>query len=82
MLIFLSLFACSPCKQLCDDMANYAENTCGYTVTDNMMEECKVAQGEKNREDQQDCRQVQSDIEEKWDCEELDIYFSSTVTTE
>ena len=82
MLIFLSLFACSPCKQLCDDMADYAENTCGYTVTDNMMEECKTAQGEKTREDRQDCRQVQSHLEEEWDCAELDIYFRSTATSE
>ena len=74
--LLLGMFGCSPCKSLCDDMAKFAEDTCGYTVTSEMVSECKDVQGEKTREDRQDCRQVRPVLEEEWDCEELEIYFS------
>ena len=67
---------CSPCKSLCDDMAQFAADDCGYTITTDMISECKEEQGEKTREDRQDCRQVRPTLEEEWDCEELEIYFS------
>ena len=67
---------CSPCKSLCDDMAKFAEDTCGYTITSDMVSECKEVQGEKTREERQDCRQVRPVLEDEWDCEELEIYFS------
>ena len=76
-LIFGAL-GCSPCKSLCDDMAKFAEDTCGYTVTSDMVSECKETQGEKTREERQDCRQVRPVLEEEWDCEELEIYFSDS----
>ena len=80
--LFGSLIAgalgCSPCKSLCDDMAKFAEDTCGYTVTSDMVSECKEVQGEKTREERQDCRQVRPVLEEEWDCEELEIYFSDS----
>ena len=71
---------CSPCKSLCDDMAKFAEDTCGYTITSDMVSECKDEQGEKTREDRQDCRQVRPVLEEEWDCEELEIYFSDNTS--
>ncbi len=80
-MIFATLLGCSPCKSLCDDMAKFAEDTCGYTVTSNMVSECKTQQGEKTREERQDCRQVRPVLEEEWDCEELEIYFSDTSTS-
>ncbi len=62
-------------------MAKFAEDTCGYTVTSDMISECKEQQGEKTREERQDCRQVRPVLEDEWDCEELEIYFSDTSTT-
>ena len=82
--LFSSLIAgalgCSPCKSLCDDMAKFAEDTCGYTITSDMVSECKEVQGEKTREERQDCRQVRPVLEEEWDCEELEIYFSDSTS--
>ena len=43
-----------------------------------MVSECKDVQGEKTREERQDCRQVRPVLEEEWDCEELEIYFSDS----
>ena len=81
--LFSSLIAgalgCSPCKSLCDDMAKFAEDTCGYTITSDMVSECKEVQGEKTREERQDCRQVRPVLEEE-DCEELEIYFSDSTS--
>lgn len=74
------VLGCSPCKSLCDDMAKFAEDTCGYTITSDMVSECKEEQGEKTREERQDCRQVRPVLEEEWDCEELEIYFSDNTS--
>lgn len=74
--IIVAAVGCSPCKSLCNDMAKFAEDTCGYTITADMVSECKDVQGEKTREERQDCRQVRPVLEEEWDCEELEIYFS------
>jgi hypothetical protein len=73
---------CSPCTALCDDMAKFAEDSCGYTITADMVSECKEQQGEKTREERQDCRQVRPVLEEEWDCDELEIYFSDNGTTQ
>ena len=76
------LLGCSPCKSLCNDMAKFAEDSCGYTITSDMLAECKEEQGEKTREERQDCRQVRPVLEEEWDCEELEIYFSDNSGSE
>ena len=76
--LFVGALGCSPCKSLCDDMAKFAEDTCGYTITSEMVSECKEVQGEKTREERQDCRQVRPVLEEEWDCEELESYFSDS----
>ena len=74
--LLLGFLGCSPCKSLCDDMAKFATDECGYTVTSDMLSECKDQQGEKTREERKDCRQVRPVLEEEWDCAELEIYFS------
>lgn len=71
-----SFLGCSPCQSLCDDMAKKAEE-CGYEVTKEMISECREQQGERTREEKQDCRAVQPKLEEAWDCDELEIYFST-----
>ena len=76
--LFIGALGCSPCKSLCNDMAKFAEDTCGDTVTADMVTECKEVQGEKTREERQDCRQVRPVLEDEWDCEELEIYFSES----
>ena len=76
------LLGCSPCQSLCNDMAKFAEDSCGYTITSDMLSECKEQQGEKTREERQDCRQVRPVLEEEWDCEELEIYFSDNSGSE
>ena len=75
------LFACSPCKELCSDMAKFAEDECGYTVTNEMMSECRTQQGEKTREEKQDCRQAAPALEAEWNCDELSIYFENSAST-
>lgn len=78
MIIWLTiLFACSPCKHLCDDMADFAES-CGYTVTSDMISECKAQQSDTTWEERQDCREVRPSLEDEWDCSELEIYFGTT----
>ena len=80
-LVVILEMGCSPCKSLCDDMADFASSDeCNFTVTTDMIAECKEEQGEKTKEDRQDCRQVRPTLEEEWDCEELEIYFSDDGT--
>ena len=72
-----SMFACAPCQSLCDEMADLAE-ACDYEVTKEMIAECKTQQADSTREDNQDCRAVAPKLEEAWDCDELEIYFSNS----
>ena len=81
LLSFLSWFGCSPCKQLCSDIAKIAEEECGYTITREQISECRKQQGDKDKEGRQACRLAAPSIEE-WDCDELKIYFENSGTTE
>ena len=76
LLSFLSFFACSPCKQLCADIAQIAEDECGYEITAEMMSDCRKQQSGKSREERQSCRLAKPNLEE-WDCDNIKIYFES-----
>ena len=80
LLSLISWFGCSPCKQLCSDIAKIAEQECGYTITREMISDCRKQQGEKDRDGRKDCRLASSSLEE-WDCNELKIYFESSGET-
>jgi hypothetical protein len=75
LLSIFSWLACSPCKQLCADIAKIAEDECGYTITKEMISACKEQQSDKDKDGRKECRLAAPSLEDEWDCEELSIYF-------
>lgn len=70
------------CQQICDRMANYAED-CGIDVSREDVQACKDAQaGSASRDDRAVCRENngRSDIRDEWDCEEVGAYFNVTTS--
>ena len=59
-------------------IAKFAEDTCGYTITSDMVSECKEVQGEKSEKKDKIVDKFVLCLEEEWDCEELEIYFSDS----
>jgi hypothetical protein len=82
LLSIFSWLACSPCKQLCSDMAKIAEDECGYTITREMFTECKNQQSDKDKDGRKECRLAAPSLEEEWDCDELSIYFEENTSNE
>jgi hypothetical protein len=69
------------CQDICDEMANYAEDKCGFTVGADQIAACVDAEAGKNldRDDRQACRQFgnRRSIDAEWGCEELADYFDA-----
>ncbi len=66
------------CQAICADMANVAEDECGYTVPDDQMKTCVERQNEAEPEERQACREFgdEETILEEWGCDELADYFA------
>jgi len=72
-----SLFACrNDCQDLCYDLSDFAEE-CGYEFTNEMMDECIDNQGDKNRDEKNNCDEAKPLLEEEWTCEDVAIYFDT-----
>jgi hypothetical protein len=60
-------------------MARFAEDECGFTVSEAEVDECIDSQrGDASSGDRVACREFGNErsIEEEWGCEELEGYFS------
>ena len=68
--------ACSnDCQQLCVDIRDFAEK-CDEPFTNEDFSECMRAQGQKNGEERQACRQArETPLSEEWTCEDIEVYF-------
>ena len=65
------------CQDVCLDMAQYAEDECGFTVLDAEVDECIDVQAEATSEARAACREFGNErsIDDEWGCEELAGYF-------
>lgn len=64
------------CESVCDEMAAFARD-CGYTVTQNDIDECLAAQSSQDRDSRRICRDFgdRASIEQSWDCLEIGRYY-------
>ena len=73
--LFLSMLGCrNTCQDLCYDLSDFAED-CGYSFTNEMMDECLQNQGEKSGEEKGFCDEAKPLLQEEWTCEDITIYF-------
>jgi hypothetical protein len=81
LLVLLASGCHNACQDVCHTMANYAENECGYTISDGDLDACFDRMAGKNLEDgaRKACRQFgsKSDIDENFGCDELADYFDA-----
>ena len=72
-----SHFACrNDCQDLCYDLSDFAEE-CGYEFTNEMMDECIENQGDKTRDEKNNCDEAKPVLEEEWTCEDIAVYFET-----
>lgn len=76
----LGLFGCNPCRSLCDDVADYAEE-CGYEVTGDAVSECKeqLADADETTRDQCATYDDADELREWWTCDDLADNMASVV---
>ena len=80
--ILISLFGCrNQCQKLCYEMQEFAEE-CGYQFTDEMLKECLENQGDKEKENKQNCKDARPKLQEEWTCEDLEVYFDEVAAGE
>jgi hypothetical protein len=74
MFVLLLLAACNnACQQICDELAAYAEDDCGLTVSQDQVSECKKSQADLEAGQNEACMEVADPeyIREWWTCDEL-----------
>lgn len=72
---FLFAQACAnPCQEICVDMQSFAKD-CGTPFTNEEMTECLQNQGKKTKEEKDYCAEARPQLEEKWTCDNLEVFF-------
>jgi hypothetical protein len=69
----------NPCQQICGRMASYAQEDCGYTVSDAELDACVDQQSSPESETLSVCRDY-GDLEtirRQWSCDDLDAYWGT-----
>lgn len=84
-LLALGLFAtgcANECQQLCDELADYAEEECTLEWTSEQIKDCKSGQANRNLADPKTAREVCGDalptVRDEWTCDDLEDYFDKT----
>jgi hypothetical protein len=69
------------CQQLCENMADFAQDSCGISVPDKELQDCLVS-FEKSTEDQEaTCETYQNIQNEKgWTCDVVEKYFQDSTS--
>ena len=74
MLVLLVLAGCNnACQQICVELANYAQDDCGLTVTQDQITECQESQADLPEGRNEQCLEVADPeyIREWWTCDDL-----------
>jgi hypothetical protein len=68
----LGLIGCNPCRALCDDVADYAEE-CGFEVTGDVVSACKEQLAEADDATRDQCASYDDpdELREWWTCDDL-----------
>ena len=65
------------CQQLCADIAQFAEDECGYTLASGELRECisDHSFGGASEDQREICQEFGDQLDEEWTCEDLELYF-------
>ena len=73
-LLFFGSGCNNPCQNLCLDIRDFAQD-CGEPFTHQDLSECLQNQGKKTKEEKQYCAEASPLLEEKWTCDNLEVFF-------
>lgn len=63
------------CQQLCQDIADYGESTCGLEFTSDQISQCISDHNKEDAETRSACSDAAPSLEEEWTCEDIQEYF-------
>jgi hypothetical protein len=75
---FALLSGCAnECQQVCNEMADWAENECDKEFSKEEINECytNFANDEVSDAQLADCAEYKDRIDEEWTCEDISVYF-------
>lgn len=79
-IVLISLGGCANhCQNLCENMADFAESECGFTVPSGQVDDCITEFEDSSSSEESACESnaVVTD-EEGWTCEMMASYFDSS----
>jgi len=65
------------CQQLCQDMADFAEEDCGQEFSKDQVKSCMEAYHNREIDDDLDlvCEDISPSLREEWTCDDIKDYF-------
>lgn len=79
LIVILSISGCrNHCQELCQEMADYAQEECNNTFPEQQVDQCLADYDKEKVDEKQDetCEDILPTLREEWTCDEINDYFS------